>query len=61
VEIRAHQLEDVGHCLESGVNFVVESVETLLMARNSFCVAAASSSIELSFFLGISMVVPLPE
>jgi len=29
VEIGAHQVEDIGHCLEAGVNFVVESIETL--------------------------------
>jgi len=28
VEIGAHQVEDVGHCLEAGVNFGVESIET---------------------------------
>jgi hypothetical protein len=29
VEIGADQVEDIGHCLEAGVNFVVESIETL--------------------------------
>ena len=29
VEIGAHQVENVGHRLETGVNFVVESIETL--------------------------------
>jgi hypothetical protein len=29
VEIGAHQVEDICHCLEAGVNFVVESIETL--------------------------------
>jgi hypothetical protein len=29
VEIGAHQVEDIGHCLEAGVNSVVESIETL--------------------------------
>jgi hypothetical protein len=60
VEIGARQAEDIGHCFEAGVNFVVESIETLPTARNSCCVTAASSSIELSFFLGIWMVVTLP-
>lgn len=29
LEIGAHQVEDIGHCLEAGVNFVVESIETV--------------------------------
>ena len=29
VEIGPHQVEDIGHCLESGVNFVVESIKML--------------------------------
>ena len=60
VEIGAHQVEDIGHRLEAGVNFVVESMRRCPISRNSFCVTAASSSIELSFFLGIWMVVTLP-
>lgn len=29
MKIGAHQVEDMGHCLETGVDFVVESIETL--------------------------------
>jgi len=36
MEIGAYQVEDIGHCLEAGINFVVEPVDSLFERIETF-------------------------
>lgn len=60
MEIGAHQVEDIGHCLEAGVNFVVELIETLPNCEKLLLGQGGELDIELGFFFGMYMVVTLP-